>query len=291
MFRRATHTTAVAVAVILPLLGAAPALAVQGSKCFDGTPHPAASSTPVGPRLVFFGDQSTTEVGSVVGVGITGMPAGWSVVTVNSPALAKPVRLTPLQKGSSDSAQLQESGQGYRIRSDIAPGTYTLTADRDGRTVATAQLVITPQAGAEIGRFDVTPETARPGGKVVVVMTDLRAAPDENSLTVTSSALESPLTITRDSPDDPGRKGDDGSTVYAGHGALRDDISSGRYELTVVSHHGQHTRTQQLTVAGEPVNHSRPWVIGGAIVASLVLVAGAGVLVRRSRRLGHARSA
>lgn len=239
---------------------------------------------------MFFGDHSTTEVGSFVGVGIAGMPAGWSQVTVTSPALAEPVRLTPVEKGAPDSALLQQSGQGYRIRSDIAPGTYTLTAKRDDRTVATAQLTVTAQAGAEIGRFDVTPETARPGGTVVVVLTDLSAAPDEDSLTVTFPALQRPLTITRHSPDDPGRKGDDGSTVYAGHGTLRDDISSGRYTLTVVSHHGQHTSRQRLTVAGEPVNHSRPWMIGGAITAALV-VAGAAVVLYRKRRQGRARPA
>lgn len=75
---------------------------------------------------MFFGDHSTTEVGSFVGVGIAGMPAGWSQVTVTSPALAEPVRLTPVEKGAPDSALLQQSGQGYRIRSDSVAARFVL---------------------------------------------------------------------------------------------------------------------------------------------------------------------
>ncbi|MFE9412541.1 hypothetical protein ACFYN0_27670 [Streptomyces sp. NPDC006704] len=113
--------------------------------------------------------------------------------------------------------------------------------------------------GGNLGRADSTPNvTVRPGAEIVVLLADVVPAPDEESLTVKSPALHGPLTVEKDSPDDPGCKCDDGSTVYAGHATVRDDLRPGTYALTVVSHHGQSTSTAQLKVAGEPVTSRRP---------------------------------
>ncbi|MET7617501.1 hypothetical protein [Streptomyces sp. NPDC005408] len=287
MFSRAARAVAVTGLALLPLLGPTAGAAADGR-----TPSAAAAPSPSGgPHLEF--DWDEVEVGGWAAVGITGMPAGWTVVTVTSPALEKPIRLTPERKGASHSNSLPGVNRGD-VRGDILPGVYPATAASGGRTVATAQLRVIPQAPAQIRRFvagpkggtlgstDSTPEvTVRPGGEIVVLLADENGAEEENSLTVTSKAFEEPLTIRTQSSDDPGCKCDDGATVYAGHTTLRDDIPPGTYALTVVSHDGEKTSTAQLVVAGEPVTHYRPWLIGGAVV---VASAGAVGLVRRRRR-------
>ncbi|NUL02825.1 hypothetical protein HRW07_06085 [Streptomyces lunaelactis] len=292
MFRRAARAAAVTGLALLPLLGAVPGQAAEWRA-------PAATAAPSpsgGPHLEF--DWDKVEVGGRVGVGITGMPPDWDVVTVTCPALKKPIRLTPERQGASQSRQFPDS-KGEDVRSDIAPGTYPATATSDGRTVATAQLTVTPEAPASISRFvagpkggilgsgDSTPEvTVRPGGEIVVLLADGNPARKEDSLTVKSKAFEGPLTIRTESEDDPGCKCDDGSTVYAGHTTLRDDIPAGTYSLTVVSHHGKKTSSAQLVVSGEPVTHYRAWLIGGAVI--LALAGAGGFVMRRRRRLKSA---
>ncbi|MFF2806384.1 hypothetical protein ACFVT2_04220 [Streptomyces sp. NPDC058000] len=228
-----------------------------------------------------------------VAFGIAGMPAGTDEVTVTSPALVEPVPLTPLEKGSVQFVQTDAPGTRHRIRGDIVPGTYPVTATSHGRTVATARIAVVAEGSAVIGRFvvgdakrplpgDGDPGAVRPGSDVIVVLTDRQPAAGETSLTVKSPLFDGPLTL-REGEDDPGCKCDDGSTLFGGHTAVRDDIPAGRYPMTVVSHHGQETTTRQVTVAGPIVPHSRlPWLIGGG--AAVALVALASVAVRRGRR-------
>ncbi|MET9364584.1 hypothetical protein ABZX93_27205 [Streptomyces sp. NPDC006632] len=169
-----------------------------------------------------------------------------------------------------------------------------MTATSDGRVVASANLTVTAPAPAEITRFvaghggtplgvdDATPKVVvRPGSTVVVLLADVHAAGNENALTVTSPAFPGPLTIKTDSPDDPGCRCDDGSTVYAGHTALRTDLPVGTYRITVTSHHGQSTSTAELKVAGSPEKHYWPWLISGA---GVLVLAGVGFAFHRSRR-------
>ncbi|MEU5437970.1 hypothetical protein AB0G73_32005 [Streptomyces sp. NPDC020719] len=169
-----------------------------------------------------------------------------------------------------------------------------MTAASDGRVVASANLVVTAPAPAEITRFvagrrgtplgvdDATPKVVvRPGSTVVVLLADVHAARNEDALTVKSTAFREPLTIKTDSPDDPGCKCTDGTTVYAGHTTLRADLPAGTYRITVTSHHGQNTSTADLKVAGSPEKHYRPWLITGAVV---LVLAGVGLALRRSRR-------
>ncbi|WP_226599086.1 hypothetical protein [Streptomyces violascens] len=170
-----------------------------------------------------------------------------------------------------------------------------MTATSNGRTVATANLTVVPVAPADIARFvagpkggrlgidDSTPRvTVRPGSDIVVLLADYHPARNEDALTVKSEAFEGPPTIRTGNSDDPGCKCDDGATVYAGDITLRTDVPVGTYPLTVVSHHGQQTSTAQLKVAGAPVRHYQPWLIGGVVVV-LAAVGGA-VLVRRRRK-------
>ncbi|MCF3131141.1 hypothetical protein IPZ69_12330 [Streptomyces olivochromogenes] len=265
---------------------------------------PAASSSPsASVRLTYVVPQGLRlEAGDALWFDIQGMPPGWDAVTVTSPALVEPITLTPVKKGATQSVQVDRPGTRHRIRSGLRAGTYPVTATSHGRTVATARLKVAAEGSAEIGRFVISPRDAlpgsdgsarvRPGSEVRVVLTDLQAAPNEHSLTVTSPIFKSPLTIRTGSADDPGCKCDDGATIYAGHTRVRDDVPNGRYKLTVVSHSGQQTTTRRVTVAGKPVAHGPSWVTSGAVAAAgVALVAGAGIALRRRRTRKAAASA
>ncbi|MFJ3335132.1 hypothetical protein [Streptomyces sp. NPDC086766] len=238
---------------------------------------------------------NTLEAGDALWFSIEGMPPGWDKVEVTSPALRQPITLAPLRKGSTQSVQVNEAGTEHRVRSGLRPGTYPVVATSHGRTVATARLEVAAEGSAQIDRFVLGPRDAfpggdepaslRPGSDVRVVLTDLRAAPGEKYLTVTSPIFKGPLTIKTDSPEDPGCKCDDGGTVYAGHARLRGDVPDGRYTVTVVSHHGRQTTEQHVTVAGRPVTDGRPsWAVAaGAAAAGLALASGGAFAARRRR--------
>ncbi|MGV4928191.1 hypothetical protein K2224_38075 (plasmid) [Streptomyces sp. BHT-5-2] len=267
-------------------------LAVAGALVLSAAPGAAAAS---GPHLSYTGGAPgvRVEVNGPVEFEVAGMPAGTDEVTVTSPALIEPVPLTPLGKGSVQFVQTGAPGTRHRIRGDIAPGTYPVTATSHGRIVATARMAVVAEGPAVIGRFvvgdakrplpgDGERSAVRPGSDVIVVLTDRQPAAGETSLTVKSPLFDGPLTL-REGEDDPGCKCDDGSRLFGGHTAVRDDIPAGRYLMTVVSHHGQETTTRQVTVAGPPVPHSRPpWLIGGGVALSLVALAS--LAVRRQRR-------
>ncbi|WP_330343050.1 hypothetical protein [Streptomyces sp. NBC_00557] len=244
------------------------------------------------------------EAGDDISFSLEGMPPGWDRVEVTSPALQEPIPLTPLKKGSTQSVQVDAPGTDHRVRSGLRAGTYPVTATSHGRTIATAQLKVLAENAAQIYRLVIgprnaspgsgTPASLRPGSEVRVVLTDLRAAPGEDSLTATSPIFKGPLTIRTGSPDDPGCKCDDPGTVYAGHGQLRRDVSDGRYTVTVVSHHGQQTTKQHVTIAGQPVaDGSGPsWAVaGGVAAAGLALASGGALAVRRRRSRKAAPSA
>ena len=294
VFHRVTGMTAVAAAAVLSLLGSmssTDAQAAAPSRPAAASPAPSASS---GPRLEYRGEWSRVEVGGPVWFGIEGMPAGWDSVTVTSPALRQPVSLTPVEKGAVQSTQVDAPGSQPLIRADIAPGTYPASATSHGHTIATTSLTLVPHGAADIDRFVIepkgvrpcgdTPTPVRPGSEVVIYFADSRPAPDEDTLTAKSPLFTHPVAIRKKSPDAPGCLRDDASTMYAGHTTVRTDIPAGTYTLTVVSHHGQNTATQQVTVAGEPVTHSRPWLTVSVITAAvLALAAAAGLMVRRRR--------
>ncbi|WP_244189466.1 hypothetical protein [Streptomyces incarnatus] len=255
-----------------------------------------ASQAP-GVRLEYYVNQNLPlEAGDAISFSLEGMPPGWDKVEVTSPALQEPIILTPLKKGSAQSVQVEAPGTDHRVRPGLRAGTYPVTATSHGRTVATTQLKVLAENTAQIYRFVIgprnaspgygTPASLRPGSDVRVVLTDLRPAPGENSLTVTSPIFKGPLTIKTDSPDDPGCKCDDGGTVYAGHGQLRGDVPGGRYTVTVVSHHGQQTTKQHVVIAGRPVadGDGTSWAVTGGVAATgLALASGGAFAVRRRR--------
>ncbi len=291
MFRKAVRSVCAALLVALPLLGTAAGSAWAGTP----GPGPAGSPSPA-VRLDYHAPQDgRLRAGDAPWFSLEGMPPGWDAVQVTSPALEAPIVLTPVKKGATQSAQVGRPGTEHRVRSDLPAGTYPFTATSHGRTVATARLAITAEDAAEIGRFVIGPRDAfpggdtsapvRPGSEVRVVLMDLRPAPDEEALTVTSPVFDRALTMETGSADDPGCKCDDGGTVYAGHARVRDDLAEGRYTLTVVSHHGQQTTRQQVTVAGAPVAHvPASLVIAVAAIGGAALVVAAAVLLRRRSR-------
>lgn len=299
MFRNAVRAVSAAGLVSAALLGAASGVSVAegASPAPGGRPSPAV-------RLQYHVAQNLAlEAGDAIWFSLDGMPPGWDKVEVTSPALHEPIPLTPLKKGSTQSVQVDAPGTDHRVRSGLRAGTYPVTATSHGRTIATAQLKVTAENSAQIYRFVIgprdaspgrgTPASLRPGSDVRVVLTDLRAAPGEDSLTVTSPIFKGPLRIKTDSADDPGCKCDDPGTVYAGHGQLRGDVPNGRYTVTVVSHHGQQTTKQHVTIAGQPVadGGGPSWAVTGGVAATgLALASGGAFAVRRRRSRKVARS-
>ncbi|WP_227025651.1 hypothetical protein [Streptomyces fodineus] len=298
--RNAVRAVGVAGLAVVPLLGGAAGVsAAEGaSPAPGGSPSPAV-------RLEYHVAQNLAlEAGEDISFSLDGMPPEWDKVEVTSPALQEPITLTPLKKGSTQSVQVDAPGTDHRVRSGLRAGTYPVTATSHGRTVATAQLKVLAENTAQIYRFVIgprnaspgsgTPASLRPGSDVRVVLTDLRAAPGEDSLTVTSPIFKGSLTIKTDSPDNPGCKCDDPGTVYAGHGELRGDVPNGRYTVAVVSHHGQQTTKQHVTIAGQPVadGGDPSWAVTGGVAATgLALASGRAFAVRRRRSRKAAPSA
>ncbi|MGW3175730.1 hypothetical protein [Streptomyces sp. NPDC001153] len=115
-------------------------------------------------RLEYFVPQGRTlEAGGTLWFSIQGLPPGWDMVKVASPALQEPVSLTPVSKGSSQSAQVDKAGEEPRVRSDLRAGSHPVAATRHGRIVATARLKVAAKGSAEISRFGISPADAFPG--------------------------------------------------------------------------------------------------------------------------------
>ncbi|MFJ7204395.1 hypothetical protein ACIQWR_12780 [Streptomyces sp. NPDC098789] len=278
----------------------APAPSTSSSSSPSSSP---ATTAPAGPRLGFSGPFQLVETGGPIWIGVAGMPEGWTEAVASSPALVEPVPLAPeppgLPGGEPGNGRPADQEHTYRVRADIAPGTYTVTLTSGGRPVATAPLTVVAPGSADIRRFVLGPReeflggdasvAVRPGAEAVVVLTDDRAADGENSLLVKSPVFERPLKIVRGGPDDPGCKCDDGGTVFSGHARVRHGVRPGTYDMTVVSHHGKETTTRRVTIAGEPVTDPKPWLIGGGAAAGLLVLAAVvrTVIVRRRRRGVH----
>ncbi|WKX69192.1 hypothetical protein [Streptomyces sp. XD-27] len=244
-----------------------------------------------GPRLTLA--DAPVEVGDTFGVAVEGLTGPWDAVDVTSPALSGPLRLTPESKGATHSADAAMPQAQARVRSGISPGDYPLTAKLNGRAVATGRVKVVPQGPAEIRRFALEPKgtKARPGEKVLVVLSDDHAAPDEEAVTVASRAFGGSHSIAEaaaDDPDNPACKCDDGATVYAARIAVPKGTPSGTYDVTVTSHHGQKKTTKRLVVAGEEAGDekdsgvSAPWIVGGG-AGVVVLAAGTWFVVSRRR--------
>ncbi|WP_431045814.1 hypothetical protein ACQUSR_29770 [Streptomyces sp. P1-3] len=253
----------------------------------------APGDAPAGPRLTLA--HAPVEVGDTFGLAIEGLAGPWDAVAVTSPALNGPLRLTPESKGATHSVDPFMPQARAQVRSGIKPGNYPLTAKLNGRAVATGRLEVVPQGPAEIRRFALEPKgtKAHPGEKVLVVLSDDHAAPDEAAVTVESRAFGGSHSIREagpDSPDNPACKCDDGATVYAARIAVPKGTPSGTYDVTVTSHHGQKKTTKRLLVAGDEAagdekdsGDRAPWFLAGG-AGVVALAAGAWFVVSRRRR-------
>ncbi|MER5732772.1 hypothetical protein ABT084_31330 [Streptomyces sp. NPDC002138] len=265
------------------------------SSSSSSSSSPSSPAADAGPRLGFSGPFAQIETGGQIWIGLEGMPEGWKEAVVSSPALAEPVPFVPEPGGQPGTGRAADPAHTYRVRADIAPGSYPVTASSEGRTVATAQLQVVAAGAADITRFAFGPREeflggdvsnpVRPGAEALVVLTDYRPADGEKTVVVTSPVFDGPVTLRQDSPDDPGCKCDDGGTVYAGHARVRSGVAAGTYTMTAVSHRGKETTTRRVTIAGDPVADTKPWLIGGVAAAALLgLAAVIRTVIARRRR-------
>uniref|UniRef100_A0AAU2VF28 DUF4198 domain-containing protein n=1 Tax=Streptomyces sp. NBC_00003 TaxID=2903608 RepID=A0AAU2VF28_9ACTN len=253
------------------------------------------------PRLTYFSSLPRIEVGGDVEFNAWDVPAGTDKVTVTSPALAQPIPLAPVEKGSHQFVQADRPGEPpYEVRGDISPGSYPATATVEGRVIATTRLTVVARGRVTADKFVIRPTDAppctnipapvRPGGDVKVLIADRRLGLDDDRLTIESPVFKHPLTVEKDA-DNPGCMGDDGAVVYGGHATLRDDIPEGQYAMTVVGRHRHQDITQQVTVAGRAVSRNdRSWLTSGAIAAGILALAAAGFILWRRRRTAAASS-
>lgn len=270
-----------------------------------GLPAGAASADADTPRLTYYGSLSRIEVGGDVEFTAWNVPAGTDEVTVTSPALAQPIPLHPVAKGSRHFVQEDRPGKPpYEVRRDLRPGTYPATATGGGRSVATTRFTVVAPGTPAVDRFVIRPTSApectnipapvRPGEAVKVLVADRQLGLEDDRLTIESPVFEHPLTVGKGA-DDPGCKGDDGAVVYGGHATLRDDVPEGQYPMTVVGPHRRQGIVQQVTVAGGKApaaasDKGRSWPVAGSAAAGILVLAVAGFAVWRKRRTAAASS-
>lgn len=228
------------------------------------------------------------------------------VFTASSPAFRAPVRLVH-DPQSSDWNNPRMFTALVTLPTTVKDGTYKVRlTDAHGRTVDEKPLEVRaahPGDRDYVGRargpafFAPTahPEAARTsshrataGGTVNVLWRDASPDPgEEDRLTATSPAFEQPVPLRRDDS----KAGDGDDPRYFGPARLRDDLATGRYPVTVISHHGRVKRTGHLIVAGlerraEESGFDNTALIAGASAGGLAGVAAVAgvVLVRRRRR-------
>lgn len=188
---------------------------------------------------------------------------------------------------------------------DVKDGTYKVTlTGPDGSPVQERPLVVRaarpgdrdyvgrargPAFFAAAGR----PAAARThghkvaaGGSVNVLWRDASPDPGEDErLMATSPAFEGPVPLRRDDS----KAADGAMPRYVGPARVRTGLASGRYPVTVISHHGRVKRTGHLLVTGAtgksggPGGPGRALLIAGAGGAAALVAAGAVTLLLRRR--------
>ncbi|MEU4210360.1 hypothetical protein AB0F13_10260 [Streptomyces sp. NPDC026206] len=230
--------------------------------------------------------------------------------TALSPAFRSKVRLTHDPRGRHWNNPRMFTAL-VALPLDVKDGTYKVTlTGPDGSRVQERPLVVRaarPGDSDYVGKvrgpaFFATagrPGAARAhghkaeaGGTVNVLWRDASPDPGEDErLTATSPAFESPVPLTRDDS----KAGDGAGPRYFGPARVRPGLQSGRYPVTVISHHGRVKRTGHLLVTGAapaasagPGGPDRALLIAGAGAGAggAALAAWAGVRVLRHRSRG-----
>ncbi|MFF5131759.1 hypothetical protein ACFY41_33165 [Streptomyces syringium] len=224
--------------------------------------------------------------------------------TVRSPAFPAPIRLTHDPKGADWNNPRMFSAL-VRLPADAKDGTYKVElTGPDGRTLQNKDLVVRaarPGDSDYVGKArgpaffsdEDRPEDARSsgakiaaGGSVNVLWSDESPDPgEEGRLTATSPAFERAVRLKRDDS----KAGDGDDPRYYGPARVRTDLESGRYPVTVVSHHGRVKRTGHLVVAGSAPTSpddgpDRTVLLVGAGTGGAAVAAAAGVVIFRRVR-------
>ncbi|MEV5510747.1 hypothetical protein [Streptomyces orinoci] len=288
------------------------------------TPSPSTSASPtapVRPRLEVFGlgphGHTPVRAGGIAAVHLSGMPPGWDKAKIRArPAdpndqlsylFPNVVEVTPRDDRAT------ESGDEYGHYTTGYPGRYVVTAYYHEREIASTEVTVNkaPYSGY-VHRFDVYPRYSdpidpvvqahrvRPGAQAAVSMAVDKDEP--GTLQAKSPAFEHPLVLRMHTDDDPGLRQDEenGPYVYAGHVQLRRDLPEGVYPVTVSSHRGRQSVTQNLIVSSKaevpsspppsssastaPNSRPSPWLWAVIAVASVGLVTIVTLTVRDRRR-------
>ncbi|MFI9724382.1 hypothetical protein ACIHFE_32900 [Streptomyces sp. NPDC052396] len=285
------------------------------------TPSPSATGSPTAPsrpRLEVFGlgphGHTPVRAGRLAAVHLSGMPPGWDNATIEArPAdpndhLSYPFRYEVAPHDS----QGTESADEYGHYTTDSPGRYVVAAIYHGREIASAEMAVEDAPySSYVRRFDIYPRYASnpidpagqahrvlPGAQVAISL----AVDDDGAgtLQAQSPAFEHSLALRMHTSDDPDLRQDaeDGPYVYAGHVQLRPNLPEGVYPVTVSSHGGRQSVTQNLIVSAkaedpppssssssEPSLLSRyaPWLWTGLAIACAGLTA-VGIRVIRARR-------
>ncbi|MFI9206327.1 hypothetical protein [Streptomyces sp. NPDC053048] len=227
--------------------------------------------------------------------------------TASSPAFRSKVRLTH-DPGGVHWHNPRMFTALVALPLDVPDGTYKVTlSGPDGRRVDDKPLEV---RAARPGDRDYVgkvrgpaffagpdrPEEARThghkvrsGGTVNVLWSDSSPDPgEEERLMATSPAFERPVALRRDDS----KAGDGDDPRYHGPARVRPGLESGRYPVTVISHHGRVKRTGHLLVAGaDPAPAGGPdrtllIVAASTGLAAAGVAAGAWALRRRARPTG-----
>ncbi len=243
------------------------------------------------------------------------MPPGWDKATIE----ARPVNpndhlsaFFPNYEVAPRDNKATESANEYGHYTTDYPGRYVVVAVYHGRDIASTEVTVAEVPNYRyVRRFDIYPRYARnpvgsaershwvrPGAQAAV---SLAVHDDEAGiLHAESPAFEHPLTLRMGTSDDPDLREDaeNGPYVYAGHIQLRRNLPEGVYPVTVPSHGGRHSVTQNLIVSAEAEDPPplasdsskpslsswyAPWLWTGLAVVSGGLVAAA-IRAARARR-------
>ncbi|MGK5640791.1 hypothetical protein ACSNOK_21125 [Streptomyces sp. URMC 126] len=261
----------------------APALLLPLTPAHAETPSPPTPASPTAAaraRLEVFGlgphGHTPVRAGALAAVRLSGMPSGWDKATIRARPADPNDGLSYLFPNQTEVAprdgRATESADEYGRYTTDCPGRYVVTAYYHDQPVASTEVTVekTPYSDY-VRRFDVYPRyvtdptdpaaqahRVRPGAEAAVSL----AVDDDGAgtLQAKSPAFEHPLDLRMHTSDDPGLRQDDenGPYVYAGHIRLRRNLPEGTYPVTVSSHGGRQSVTQNLIVSAKAEQPSPP---------------------------------
>ncbi|MEV4744651.1 hypothetical protein [Streptomyces sp. NPDC049555] len=202
----------------------------------QGGPAVAAGESPGGVHLLL-GGAFGSRPGELIDVDVRGLRAGVGLVTVTSPAFARPVRLAPYGDAG---------GRGFHARPAVAtraaPGTYPLRVHAGGRVVAEDRVRV---EAARRPLFTVSARgQVRPGERLGLFFDDLYPGETGDAFTVTSPALRSPVRLRHDA------RGVDwhNPRMFTAPAVVAPEAADGTYKVTLTGPGGRRIAERPLAV-------------------------------------------